>query len=75
MTLDFLTHDEIERITCRERVGAQIRKLDNMRIPYMLDGNGCPLVLRTNIIKQLLGEPERKEAKPDLARAFARLAG
>ena len=72
--LDFLTPDEIQRITCRQRPKAQMGRLQDMGIPYMPDGDGNPLVLRTNIIKQLLGEPEDKPGRaPDLGRAFGRL--
>ena len=40
----FLPRDTVRRLTCRVKPTAQCRMLDKMEIPYVLDGEGHPLV-------------------------------
>lgn len=80
MKLDFLERDELERITCRKTAKAMVCRLIDMAIPYLLDGDGWPLVLRSNIDKFCNPKQETdlqseidKEFKNDLAHAFDHL--
>ena len=49
MTDPFLNTAELQRITKRMRFKAQCRMLENMKIPYIPDGEGEPLVIRSII--------------------------
>jgi len=48
--LEFLTDDELERVTGRQRFRAQRRMLDAMRIPYITRPDNTLLVLRSNVL-------------------------
>lgn len=83
MKLDFLDFDELERITCRKKPQAMAKRLKAMRIPFIPDGNGWPLVLRSNLdaalCKDKLSAEEQVEVETDnrfrqnLANAFDHL--
>lgn len=45
----WLTREEIERITARVKPAAQRRVLTQSRIPFILDADGRPVVLRQHI--------------------------
>lgn len=47
MTDPFLTSAEIKRLTTKIRFKAQCRMLENMKIGYIADGRGAPLVARS----------------------------
>lgn len=53
----FLDKAELERLTCRKKATAQLRMLDRMDIPYVVDGEGWPLVQR----QSLYLEPKEKQ--------------
>lgn len=42
----FLSEQEIQEITNKQRYSAQRRELDNLRVPYRTRSDGRPLVLR-----------------------------
>lgn len=80
MKLDFLDIDELQRITCRKTAKAMARRLDVMELPYLLDGDGWPLVLRSNIDKHFVpaqdADPEsetNKQFQTNIAHAFDHL--
>jgi hypothetical protein len=67
----FLNKRELERITKRKKATAQERYFMRYNIPYMLDGDGYPLVLREHIYST---ENRRLvDSEPDLKGAFAPL--
>lgn len=45
----YLTRDEVVQQTGRRRAAAQCRALDKRGIPYVLDADGWPQVLRANL--------------------------
>lgn len=52
MTDPFLPPEVIERITCKQQAKAQCRALERMKIPYIRDAYGRPLVLCDEILPQ-----------------------
>jgi len=71
--IHFLTRPELEEITRRQKAVAMFRALDRMQIPCLVDGDGWPLVLRSNVLGQLtIPEKTRPKTAPDFASAFGK---
>lgn len=49
MALEWLTQDEIYRITRRRRYSAQLKRLRELGFTARPDGDGRPLVLRAHV--------------------------
>ena len=69
--LDFLSRAELQEITKRKQYTAQVRVLERMDIPYLPDGNGFPLVLRSNILSRFnISTLSKPKTTPDFTSAF-----
>jgi len=68
----FLDREEICRITCRKKSSAQIRKLMQLGIPHLVDGDGWPLVLKEQIIGKQITAQIHKPTEPDFEAAFGK---
>jgi hypothetical protein len=64
--LDFLTEDELQKVTLRKKFRAQKRMLDQMRIPYIDHPDGKLLVLRSNVLRKfgIVEQAQRAKNKP-----------
>ncbi len=51
-SLDFLSDDEIELVTGRQRFSAQKRMLERMKIPFIPRPDNTLLVLRSNVLRK-----------------------
>lgn len=68
----FLEREEVNRITCRTKSTAQIRKLVALGIPHMIDGDGWPLVLKEQIVGKQITTQIHKPTEPDFEAAFGK---
>lgn len=72
----YFTVEELERITRRKKASAMCRRLEDMKIPHMPDGDGWPLVLRSAVEPKLTGTDTRRQdavvsaSTPDFKAAF-----
>ena len=64
----FLSRALVERLTARKYAAAQIRALVRRNIPYILDGDERPLVLKEHIFGKGAQAPSQTE--PDFDAAF-----
>lgn len=62
-----LTRDELRDLSGRLRRSAVIRWLDSQRIPYLLDADGWPKVLRAAVLDQRIERPQSSEPRLRLA--------
>lgn len=68
----FLNREEVSRITCRKKATAQIRKLVQLGIAHLVDGEGWPLVLTEQIIGKQITAQIHKPTEPDFEAAFGK---
>lgn len=69
MSLEFLTPEEIYRITKRRRWTAQLKVLRSLGYAARPDGDGAPLVLRSHV-EAKFGQPsegKRRRTQPDFS--------
>ncbi len=72
----FLSIAELQTITRRKKAKAMCKRLEDMKIPHMPDGDGWPLVLRSAVESKLTPAPFRPQdeifpvARPDFGAAF-----
>jgi len=56
-----LTREELTELSERERPSAICRWLDKRAIPYILDADGWPKVLRSSLLDREPGAPQTQE--------------
>lgn len=61
---DFLTKEQVERLTGYHRRAAQMRNLKGRRIPYEVNGRGEILVL-WSVVEHKMGVKRPNEAAPE----------
>ncbi len=57
----FLDRAELERYTGRKRKKAQMKVLRDRRVPFDVDIDGWPVVLKASIEKKILGKATTEE--------------
>lgn len=66
MPLLHLTPDELVDITGRQRRSAQVRVLNEMRIPFRMNPDGKVLVVREQYLTAAGGKPtDQRQTEPD----------
>lgn len=64
MSNDFLTEEQVEKLTGKRRLSAQIRNLKERGIPYDVNGAGELLVL-WSVVEAKMGIKRPTEAAPE----------
>lgn len=62
----FLTKQELAELSDKRKADAQIRWLQNRKIPFEVSGAGQPKVLRAVVIARLGGSPHTLPPEPKL---------
>jgi hypothetical protein len=63
----FLTRDDVRRLTGRARFSAQVRALQQMRVPFRVNAAGEPIVLWQDVSGQRPAAPQREKWTPRFA--------
>jgi hypothetical protein len=65
----FLTHDEVKRLTGRNRRALQVAWLRSQGIPYFVDALGWPVVARVHVFGREPATAPKPAARPAWAPA------